>query len=115
MGRGSGRFHAAADVFLLPTLGEGHSLALTEAAAHGLPLVTTTASGQERLLAHGREALLAAPGDAGGLAGHVLTLLDRPALAARLGAAARRWAERFDVHAMTRAYVGLAELLAIRL
>jgi hypothetical protein len=43
----------------------------------------------------------------------VLALPDHPVLAARLGAAARRWAERFDVGAMTRAYVGLAELLAI--
>jgi glycosyltransferase involved in cell wall biosynthesis len=56
------RFHAGADLFLLPTRGEGHSLALTEAAAQGLPLVTTTASGQDGLLVPGLEALMAAPG-----------------------------------------------------
>ena len=43
-----------ADAFVLPSLWEGWSLALTEAACAGLPLVATAVGGARELIADGR-------------------------------------------------------------
>ena len=48
-----GRFYWMADAFVLPSLWEGWSLALTEAACTGLPLIASTVGGARELLAHG--------------------------------------------------------------
>ena len=44
------RFYAAADAFVLPSLLEGWSLALTEAAVCGLPLIATAVGGAADLI-----------------------------------------------------------------
>lgn len=44
--------YRSADVFLLPSKGEGWGLPIIEAAAHGLPIVTTMYSGQVEFLQH---------------------------------------------------------------
>jgi glycosyltransferase involved in cell wall biosynthesis len=46
-----GRFYWMADAFVLPSLWEGWSLALTEAACTGLPLIATSVGGARELLA----------------------------------------------------------------
>jgi glycosyltransferase involved in cell wall biosynthesis len=46
-----GRFYGMADAFVLPSLWEGWSLALTEAACAGLPMVATAVGGARELLA----------------------------------------------------------------
>jgi glycosyltransferase involved in cell wall biosynthesis len=46
-----GRFYWMADAFLLPSLWEGWSLALTEAACTGLPLIATAVGGARELIA----------------------------------------------------------------
>lgn len=46
-----GRFYAMADAFVLPSLWEGWSLALTEAACAGLPLIATDVGGARELIA----------------------------------------------------------------
>src|SRR5258707_1384052 len=60
-------------------------LVVLEAIAHGCPLVATRAGGIPEMVEDGVNGLLRWPGDADDMAGKVLSLLDNPELAARLG------------------------------
>ncbi|HLK76194.1 MAG TPA: glycosyltransferase family 4 protein [Streptosporangiaceae bacterium] len=78
---------AAADVFVLPSVWEGQSLVLQEALRAAVPIVATRVGGNPGLL--GEDAAILVPlGDAQRLAEAVRAVLDDPALAARLRAAA---------------------------
>lgn len=82
-----------ATVYLAPlTTGAGTRTKLLEALAAGLPIVTTPVGLEGIEAADGEECLLA--DDSGGLAAAALRLLADPAERSRLGAAARRLAER---------------------
>ncbi len=79
----------AADLFVLPTLYEGLSKALLEAAAAGLPIVTTDIAENRAVFNHGETALLVPKRDAQALARSISALLANPGLARRLGEASR--------------------------
>jgi glycosyltransferase involved in cell wall biosynthesis len=81
---------AAADVFLFPSLSEGSSLALLEAMASGLPVVTTAAGAAPDLLTSGTDALIVPFADADALAAATARLLDEVRLRESLGEGARR-------------------------
>ncbi len=88
----------AADLFVLPSLEEGMSLAMLEAMATGLPIVATDISGNRGLITDGEHGLLVPPQDIGALSAAIEQLLDNRQLAARLGGAARERAqESFSV------------------
>jgi glycosyltransferase involved in cell wall biosynthesis len=78
---------AAADVVVVPSLWDGQPLVVQEALRSGRPLVASRAGGIPDLTGEDG-ALLVPAGDAGALAGAVLSVLDDPGLAARLRAAA---------------------------
>ncbi len=78
----------ALDVFVLPSLWEGLPLALLEAQACGLPVVASAIPGNRDAVAHEVDGLLAAPYPEE-LAAAIDRLLTEPALARRLGHAAR--------------------------
>jgi UDP-glucose:(heptosyl)LPS alpha-1,3-glucosyltransferase len=83
-------YYAAADLYVHPTFYDTCSLVVLEAAACGLPIVTSRCNGAAELLADGVEArLLNSPADAEELAEGIRLLLDEP-LRRRMGAAARR-------------------------
>jgi glycosyltransferase involved in cell wall biosynthesis len=84
------KLYAAVDIVALPSYyREGLPTALTEAAACGLPLITTDMPGCREVVTDGQDGLLIPPHDATALANAVARLLDSPALSQRLGAAAR--------------------------
>jgi glycosyltransferase involved in cell wall biosynthesis len=93
------RLAAAIDVFALSSKHEGLSIALMEAMALGTPPVVTSVGGLPELVTHDRDGLLVPPGDPGALAAGIVTVLKDPALAGRLGEAARRRAASFDIRA----------------
>jgi glycosyltransferase involved in cell wall biosynthesis len=74
---------------VVPSRVEGFGLVALEAALRGRPVVATRAGGLPEVVRDGATGLLVAPGDAGALASAVARLIGDPALAARLGAAAR--------------------------
>ena len=78
---------AAADVVVVPSLWDGQPLVVQEALRSGRPLVASRAGGIPDLTGEDG-ALLIPAGDAGALAGAVLSVLDDPGQAARLQAAA---------------------------
>jgi glycosyltransferase involved in cell wall biosynthesis len=79
---------AGADVVVVPSLWEGQPMVVQEALRAGRPLVASRAGGIPDLTGQDG-AVLVPPGDEAALAGAVLSVLDQPALAARLSAAAR--------------------------
>jgi glycosyltransferase involved in cell wall biosynthesis len=82
------------DVFLNTNRVDNAPVSVLEAAACGLPVVSTDVGGIPYLLRNEEEALLVPEGDAAAMAGAVRRLLEGPALAGRLSAAGRRVAER---------------------
>jgi colanic acid/amylovoran biosynthesis glycosyltransferase len=95
---------ARASMFILPSVvtsrgdRDGIPVALMEAMAVGLPVVSTRVSGIPELIEHGRSGLLSEPGDAQGLAHCVEQLLSDPAAARDMAILARRKVEQeFDI------------------
>jgi glycosyltransferase involved in cell wall biosynthesis len=80
---------ASADMFLFPSLSEGSSLALLEAMASGLPIVTTPAGAAPDLLASGVDGVIVPFADADALADATARLVDERATREALGLAAR--------------------------
>ncbi len=81
---------AMMDVFVLPSIvDEGVPQALSQAMASGLPVVTTPSGAITELVRDGETGLFVPKEDAAALAGATARLLDDPALAQRLGRAAR--------------------------
>jgi glycosyltransferase involved in cell wall biosynthesis len=91
------RMTSACDVFVLPSLYEGLSIALLEAMALGKPAVATRVGGLPEVIGSGQGGLLVPPGDDRALADALLTLLGDPALRRQLGEVARRRSVAFDI------------------
>jgi glycosyltransferase involved in cell wall biosynthesis len=90
--------YAAADVFCLPSFGEGVPVVLMEAMASGVPVVATAVGGVPELVEHGVTGLLAPPGRADALADALMRLAGDADLRRRLAAAGRaRVEEEFDL------------------
>lgn len=85
------RLLAGMDVFTLPSLSEGYSIALLEASAAALPIVATDVGGNREIVHDGRNGRLVPAGDVDALADALLALLAAPAEAARMGQAGRDW------------------------
>lgn len=95
----------SADVLLLPSHREALPMALLEAMASGLAVVTCPVGSIPDVVQHDHNGLLLAPGDVTALAASLQRLIEEDALVERLGAAARQRAEDFD---LGQWYVGLA-------
>ena len=93
----------AADIACLPSYREGLPKALLEAAACGLPIVTTDVPGCREVVEDGINGLLVPARDASALAGALRRVLTDSDLAARLGAASR---QRSATHFCAQALAG---------
>ncbi|MCE5269240.1 MAG: glycosyltransferase family 4 protein [Planctomycetaceae bacterium] len=92
-------YYAAADVYVQPTFYDSFGLTVLEAAACGLPVITTTAAGVSELLIDGHDGyVLPEPADDIALAARLRTLAD-PSRRRSIGTAARRLAERHTFEA----------------
>jgi glycosyltransferase involved in cell wall biosynthesis len=110
------RLYRVMDVFLLTSRTEGFSNVLLEAAAAGVPLVSTRVQGASRLVEDGVTGFLAAPEDDAALAERALAVLRDASLARRLReAASKRVDETFSLARMAREYEELyRELIGSR-
>jgi hypothetical protein len=90
------RLLAESDLLCAPSIeGESFGVVLVEAMAAGLPVVASAIPGYAEILPPGCGRLVA-PGDAGALAAALEELLGDPELRARMGAAGRKEARRYD-------------------
>jgi glycosyltransferase involved in cell wall biosynthesis len=90
------RLIAAADLFVLASTHEGMPVAVMEALALGVPIVSTAVGGLREAVEDGRNGLLVPPGDAAALADAVLRLGDGGERAP-LAAGALLSSERFSI------------------
>jgi glycosyltransferase involved in cell wall biosynthesis len=106
------------DLFVLPSRGqerqgvvggEGFGRVYVEAALAGKPVVGSLSGGASEAVLHGKTGLLVNPDSTDDVANAVLTILQDPQLAARMGSAGRGWAfDTFSEAALSRS---LQELL----
>jgi UDP-glucose:(heptosyl)LPS alpha-1,3-glucosyltransferase len=88
-------FFAAADCYVLPTRYDTFSMATLEAMASHLPVIVSRLAGVAELLSHNHDSLiLDDPDDVDSLVEYLIRLQRDGALGERLGAEARRTAER---------------------
>jgi O-antigen/teichoic acid export membrane protein/glycosyltransferase involved in cell wall biosynthesis len=98
----------AADLFAFPTTEEAFGIALIEAMACALPVVTTQVGGLRDIVRHDQNGWVVEAGDAGQLRCGLDRVLDDPELAARLGRAALATVlERYERQIVADRYLGL--------
>jgi glycosyltransferase involved in cell wall biosynthesis len=88
---------AAARVVALPSISEGVPTMVLEAMAAARPVVAMRVGHIGHVLTDGGEGFLALPGDLNGFAVRLVTLLEHPELALKMGAAGRTRAATHDV------------------
>ena len=93
---------SAFDLSVFPSLWEGTPLTVFEALAAGKPIVATDADGLMDVLTDRHDARIVPKRDAAALADAIIDLMNDPADRARLAAAARVTAERYDITAFVR-------------
>jgi glycosyltransferase involved in cell wall biosynthesis len=85
-----GRLYRSADVFAMPSFVDAYGTSWAEAIKAGLPVVGWRAGNLPRLAEHGRDGLMAEPGDAAGLATALRAVVTDRGLRERLAEGARR-------------------------
>ncbi|MGQ9661377.1 MAG: glycosyltransferase [Kiritimatiellia bacterium] len=93
-----------ADVFVLPSEGEGMSVSTLEAMASGLPVVVTRTGGTRELVKEGVTGFTFEVGAIGTLARHLKRLASDRSLLRSMGAAARKHAENFTWERLAEEY-----------
>lgn len=107
-----GRYMAALDLFVLPSVNEPFGIVLLEAMAMGLPVVSTRAGGVPDIIEDGVTGLLAEPGDEKSLASAIEKVLDDKKLRKSLAQnGEREVCDRFTVKAMADKTFGVYEEL----
>ncbi|MDY6914472.1 MAG: glycosyltransferase [Planctomycetota bacterium] len=102
---------AAADLFVLSTRSEVFSVAILEAMAAGVCVVTSDIPAMDEVFTHRIEGLKFPPGDGAALAGAIAELLDDTDLRLRLAAAGGRRAGRFGLLRMAAGFDRLLRVL----
>jgi glycosyltransferase involved in cell wall biosynthesis len=99
------RILALLDIFVLPSLSEGLSMAILEAMIAGKPVVATQVGGNPELVLDGETGFLVPPRDSGALASRVITLLMNREQALQFAHRGKRRAERqFSLETMVTTY-----------
>lgn len=102
------RLMDSSQVYVLPSYAEGLPMAIIEAMAAGLCIVSTRVGCIPNMVDDGISGWLVEPGDVAGLRVAFQCLLDDPALCSRMGEAARQaYLERFSPRAVVSQFVGL--------
>jgi UDP-glucose:(heptosyl)LPS alpha-1,3-glucosyltransferase len=106
--------YRAADVFVYPSTYDAFAMVVAEAMASALPVIVGPGIGASELIVDRNSGLICPPGDDRGLRDRLAWLRGDPARAARLGAAARRVAERHSWEGCAAATMDIYERVGQR-
>ncbi|MCA9923813.1 MAG: glycosyltransferase family 4 protein, partial [Anaerolineales bacterium] len=102
----------SSDLFVLPSLIEGHPKVLIEAMSCGLPCIVSNSEGNRTLIQHEQNGFLANTQNHSQFAQQIESLLSQPTTAAQLGAAARKHIlNRYDIHTLVQEEIALLRQL----
>lgn len=100
-----GRILAAADIYALPSLNEGHSISLLEACSHGKAVLASRRGGNPDIVVDGLSGVLTDPEDVPALAESLVRLAADAGLRQRLGKDAEaRFLDRFSMDTCAKQY-----------
>jgi len=98
----------ASDIFVLPSLAEGISVALLEAMACGLPCIATKIGGNVDLIDDGKDGILVEPASSEELASAILRLLEDEKFSKNIGNRVRKKIiEQYSIGSIVPAYINL--------
>ena len=106
----------AMNLYVQPSLSEGHPLAVLEAMSLGIPVIASAVGGLPELFEQGRYGTLVAPGSSESLYGAMLAYISQPQVFCDKGVFARNHVqETFSIGQMAERYISLYEqLLAVK-
>jgi glycosyltransferase involved in cell wall biosynthesis len=99
------RAYLDGSVLVLPTLADGFGQVVTDALAHGLPVITTTNAGAADCLVHGESGLIVPPADVEALAAALDWCISHPARLFEMRAAALAQAHRWTWRDFRAAFI----------
>ena len=104
--------YSASDIFVLPAIYENFPFAILEAQATALPVISTKVGGIPEFLVDNENGFVIDPGDSTQLTQKVLTLLQDPKLAEKMGKHGRKLIEeKFDWRLITAQVIDLYQKL----
>jgi glycosyltransferase involved in cell wall biosynthesis len=89
----SADFWRVLDIYCQPAVVASTGRTLIQALAHAIPCIATDVRGLRALIDRGKNGLIVAPNDPGALMSALITILDCPDEAHRLGSQALHWAQ----------------------
>ncbi|MFK2820256.1 glycosyltransferase family 4 protein [Flavobacteriaceae sp. LMIT009] len=98
---------AKADAFILPTFREGFSRVLLEAAAIGLPSITTNVPGVGEIVRHGKEGYIAEVKNSESLASAMIKLATNKPLADKFAQNALNRVKLFSLETVAKQYISI--------
>jgi len=84
------RWTNVADIFVLSSLWEGHSITLLEAMGCGRPIVATDIKGNRETITNGYDGILVEPANSDALVSGILEVVDSDILATKIATNARK-------------------------
>mgnify|MGYP000598549187 CR=1 FL=1 len=95
------------DAFVLPTFREGFSRVLLEAAALGLPIISTHVTGVRDFVSHKKEALLTPPKNSKALSDAMIQLVNDKELAEQLVENALKKVKAYSIDEISKQYIAI--------
>jgi len=93
------KLYFSADIFILPSYAEGQPIAILEAMAAGLPVISTTVGSIPEVITKGEHGFLIEPGDYSSLAENIKLLLREDKLRNKIGQSNYEVArEKYDIN-----------------
>jgi len=97
----------SSDALVLPTFREGFARVLLEAAAVGLPIISTNVPGVREFARHNKEALIIEPRDSKALADAMISLANNKSLADELAENAFNRVKQFSLENVSNQYIAI--------